>query len=149
MATIKGRYLVDTNVLIYATLEQDARRESAREAIAHGKRDDCEAFISVQNLAEMYPNLTGPKTQPPDTPQQASEKITRLASLAYVQVLPVTASVVHKALQMASQHDVRRQRFFDIQLAATMLVHDIPTILTENTEDFADIPGIQAVNPLA
>ena len=55
MPTIEGRYLIDTNVLIYATLERDSRAERAREAIARGQHPDCEAFVSVQNLAEMYP----------------------------------------------------------------------------------------------
>jgi len=149
MSTIEGRFLLDTNVLIYASLDDDPRAERARDAIGQGRRADCEAFVSVQNLAEMYPNLTGPKTQPPDTPAEASEKIRRLASLPYVQVLPVTFAVVHRALELAELHQVRRQKFFDMQLAATLLVHDIPTLVTENSDDFAMIPEISVVNPFA
>jgi len=147
MREIEGRYLIDTNVLIYATLEQDSRTERARAAIANGAQSNCEAYISVQNLSEMYPNLTGPKTLPPDTPEQAAEKISRLAGLPYLQVLPITPAVILKALQLAEQRQVRRQRFFDMQLAATLLVHDIPTLVTENTADFVGIEGIEAISP--
>ena len=147
MAKIDGRYLLDTNVLIYATLEGDPRAAKARETVEQGSRDECEAFVSVQNLTEMYPNLSGPKTDPPDTAAEAGEKIRRLASLPYVQVLPMTPEIVRKALELAEQHQVRRQKFFDMQLAATLLVHDIPTLVTENTSDFSAIAEIRAINP--
>jgi predicted nucleic acid-binding protein len=64
---LRGRVLVDTNVLIYATLAVDPRHEKSREALALRHRAEVELFVSVQNLAEMYPNLTGPKNQPPDS----------------------------------------------------------------------------------
>jgi predicted nucleic acid-binding protein len=147
MPTIEGRYLLDTNVLIYATLHNDPRAEPARRAIEQGSRADCEAFLSVQNLAEMYPNLTGPKTQPTDTPAEASEKIRRLAALPHVQVLPVTPAVIEKALELAELHQTRRQKFFDMQLAATLLLHDIPLLVTENESDFAAIQEIRTLNP--
>lgn len=68
---LKGRILVDTNVLIYATLMGDSRHGVAREILALRHHPEVELFISVQNLAEMYPNLTGPKNQPPDSPAVA------------------------------------------------------------------------------
>ena len=74
MRTIEGRFLLDTNVLIYASLENDPRADRAREAIEFGRRADCEAYVSVQNLAEMYPNLTGPKTQPPIPPPRRARR---------------------------------------------------------------------------
>jgi predicted nucleic acid-binding protein len=149
MLAVEGRFLLDTNVLIYATLDNDPRAVQARAAIEHGKRADCEAFVSVQNLAEMYPNLTGPKTEPPDSPHEASQKIIRLASLTYVEVLPITVAVTLKALELAERYQVARQRFFDMQLVAALVVYDIPTLVTENKADFAAIAEIAAVNPFA
>lgn len=40
-------------------------------------------------------------------------------------------------------------RYFDMQLAATMLLEGVSEIYTENIADFTGIPGIRAVNPLA
>ncbi len=147
MPTIDGRYLIDTNVLIYATLEDDPRAAKAREVIERGREPGCDALISVQNLAEMYPNLTGPKKQPPDTSAEARAKIAQLAALPYLDVLPLTASIVLMALQLAEQCGVRRQKYFDMQLAATLLIHHIPTLVTENVDDFDGISRLRVINP--
>jgi predicted nucleic acid-binding protein len=73
MKAAEGRVLIDTNILIYATLENDARFARSRELLL--EPSDQERFISVQNLAEMYPNLTGPKMEQPDDPSIARAKI--------------------------------------------------------------------------
>lgn len=149
MPPIKGRFLIDTNVLIYATLADDPRSARARQVIERGREADCDALVSVQNLAEMYPNLTGPKKQPPDSPAEARAKIAQLAALPYVEVLPLTASILLRALELAEEHGVRRQKYFDMQLAATLLVNNIPTLVTENVADFAGIPQLRVVNPFS
>jgi predicted nucleic acid-binding protein len=87
---LTGRILVDTNVLIYATLAGDSRHGIAREVLALRHRPEVELFISVQNLAEMYPNLTGPKNQPSDSPTVAREKILSISGLRGLTVLPLT-----------------------------------------------------------
>ena len=66
------RTLIDTNVLVYATLRDDPRYQQSREQLVAGEG---ERYVSVQNLAEMYPNLTGPKMQKPDPPEVARAKI--------------------------------------------------------------------------
>ncbi len=146
---IKGRALVDTNVLIYATLTADPRHEQAREVLALRHRPEVELFISVQNLAEMYPNLTGPKNQPPDSPELARNKIQSLARLRGITVLPLTLETVHLALDLCVSGGVARQGYFDQQIAALMIRENIPVILTENVKDFKGIKGIKPINPFA
>ena len=142
-----GRYLVDSNVLIYATLRNDSRFKKACEVLAARLLPGREMFISSQNLAEMYPNLTGPKTNPPDSPEIARAKITSIARLDRCAVLPVTRSVVEKTLELCELHQITRQRYFDFQLVALMALEGIPTIVTENEKDFASIPGLTIINP--
>jgi predicted nucleic acid-binding protein len=144
---IRGDYLIDTNVLIYSTLEADPRHQRGREVIDARLKQQARAFISAQNLAEMYPNLTGPKTQPPDPPHLARTKIEAIARLRGITILPVTRAVVEKALGLCGQYNVTRQRFFDMQIAAVMQIHGIQQIITENDEDFREIEGIKAINP--
>jgi len=144
---ITGRVLVDTNVLIYSTLKGDSRHLVSREVLSLRYRDDVEMFVSVQNLAEMYPNLTGPKNQPPDSPAVARDKIRSLSRLRGLTVLPLTLQGIDHALDLCVDGEVTRQKYFDRQLAALMIREKIPTILTENTKDFLGIKGIQAVNP--
>lgn len=144
---LTGRALVDTNVLIYSTLSADPRHKRAREVLALRHRPGVELFVSVQNLAEMYPNLTGPKNQPPDDPAMAREKIRSIASLRGLTVLPLTLESVQGALDLCVSGRVTRQNYFDRQLAALMLHERIPVIITENDADFFGIQGITPVNP--
>jgi predicted nucleic acid-binding protein len=144
---LTGRVLVDTNVLIYATLRSDPRHHRAREILELRHRPSVELFISVQNLAEMYPNLTGPKTQPPDSPTLAREKIRSLSRLRGLTVLALTLESVHHALDLCVTDDVIRQNYFDRQLAAVMIREGIPVILTENVKDFVGVDGITPLNP--
>jgi len=144
-----GRVLVDTNVLIYATLKADPRHQMAQSVLAQRHRPGVEMFVSVQNLAEMYPNLTGPKNQPPDTPALARDKILSLSRLRGLTVLPLTLEGVDHALDLCLEGGVTRQCYFDRQLAALMLREAIPVIVTENVRDFASIPGITALDPFA
>lgn len=146
---LRGRVLVDTNVLIYATLAADPRHERAREVLAMRHRPEVVMFISVQNLAEMYPNLTGPKNQPPDSPELARQKITSLAKLRGLTVLPLTPETTFLALDLCVTAGVTRQAYFDRQLAALMIRENIPVILTENVSDFTGVEGITPINPFA
>lgn len=143
------RFLVDTDVLIYATLLEDQHCEVAREVLALRARADTSVFISTQNLAEMYPNLTGPKNAHPDSPELARRKIRSVAQLRGLTILAVTTQTVDQALQLCAAHEIRRQRYFNMQLVASMQGADIQTIATENTRDFDGIPEIRAVNPFA
>jgi len=144
---LTGRVLVDTNVLIYATLAADPRHERARLVLAQRLRPEIELFISVQNLAEMYPNLTGPKNKPPDSPELAREKIRSIARLRGIMTLPLTVETTHLALDLCVEGGITRQDYFDRQLAALMIRENIPVILTENTVDFAGIAHIRPINP--
>jgi predicted nucleic acid-binding protein len=146
---ITGRVLVDTNVLIYATLAADPRHARARQVLALRHRREVGLFVSVQNLAEMYPNLTGPKNQPPDSPELARSKIQSLARLRGIIVLPLTLETTHLALDLCVAAGVTRQSYFDRQLAALMIRESIPVIITENVKDFTGVEGITAINPFA
>ncbi len=144
MARAEGPVLIDTNVLIYATLENDPRFERSRQLLASR---DGEKFVSVQNLAEMYPNLTGPRMASPDTPVVARAKIESIAALPTLQVLPLTGDVQSLAMELCEKHNLTRQRYYDAQLVATMVAHGIRTIVTENARDFEDMEEIEVVDP--
>ena len=133
----------------FATLSADRRHEQARQVLALRKRAEVALFVSVQNLAETNPHLTGPKNQPPDSPELARDKIQSLARLRGLTVLPFTLGTAFLALDLCVAGRVTRQGYFDRQLAALMIRETIPGILTENVTDFAAIEGITPVNPFA
>jgi predicted nucleic acid-binding protein len=146
---LSGRILVDTNVLIYATLKADRRHEQAQRVLSQRHRPGVEMFVSVQNLAEMYPNLTGSKNQPADSPTIARDKILSISRLRSLTILPLTPEGVHRALDLCVEGGVTKQSYFDHQPAALTLREKIPIILTENVKDFIAIDGITAINPFA
>jgi predicted nucleic acid-binding protein len=147
MRAADRRTLIDTNVLIYATLEDDPRSSRSRELLS--SPGDGERFVSVQNLAEMYPNLTGPRMEQPDSPGTARAKIQSIASLPTIQVLPLTGDVQAVAMELCEKHGITKQRYYDAQLVATMIVHGIGTLVTENARDFAAMTEIQARDPFS
>ncbi len=149
MVPVSGRALIDTNVLIYATLEGDRRFGASQKLLLDDQDDELERFISVQNLAEIFSNLTGPKMSVPDSPALARKKIEAIASLSTIQVLPLTADIQRIALELCEKYDIRQQKYFDIQLVATMVAFGISTLLTENTSDFTDLDELKVVNPFS
>ncbi len=149
MVPVSGKALIDTSVLIYATLEGDHRYGASQKLLLDDRDGDLERFISVQNLAEMYPNLTGPKMSVPDSPALARRKIETIASLSTIHVLPLTVDIQRIALELCEKYNIRQQKYFDIQLVATMVAFGISTLLTENISDFTEFEELQIVNPFS
>lgn len=147
MQTADRRVLIDTNVLIYSTLRDDPRFARSQELLRTPLPEA--RYVSVQNLSEMYPNLTGPKMVYPDDPSVARAKISSIAALPTIQVLPLTADVQSIAMEICEKYGITRQRYYDAQLVATMVTHGISTLLTENAKDFAGMTEITAVDPFA
>lgn len=65
-----------------------------------------------------------------------------------IQVLPLTGDVMSLALELCERYGITRQRYYDAQIVATMLVHGIGTILSENDRHFRCMTEIRAVNPI-
>jgi predicted nucleic acid-binding protein len=146
---LSGRILLDTNVLIYATLAGDKRHQRARDMLELRHRKGTEVFISIQNLAEMYPNLTGPKSEPPDSPALARAKIRAIATLPGITVLPMTMETITHALALCEAYGRTKQDYLDMQLVALMKTEGIGTVITENKPDFEMVEGIRAVDPFS
>jgi predicted nucleic acid-binding protein len=62
-------------------------------------------------------------------------------------LLPDDARVYATWRDLVVTHDVRGVQVHDAKLAAAMIVHQIPHILTLNAADFSRYPGIEAVHP--
>ncbi len=139
--------LIDTNILIYSTLKNDTRYQTAQSILLENTEYSGYKYTTTQNLGEMYPNLTGPKMSEPDDPVLAREKIESIAALPDVTVLPLTNDIVSLALELSQKYGIRRQKYFDMQIAAFMLRYSIPLLITENTKDFEGIENIIPVNP--
>lgn len=147
MAAVKGRCLIDTNILLYAFKKDDRRHPRSLSILEQAQSGDIQAVVSVQNLAELYPNLTGPKSVPPDPPQIAVEKIRRLLAAPFIEVVNITQTTIILALEFCQRYRIKKQNYFDAQLVAIMIENEIPTIITENKKDFQIFKDISAISP--
>lgn len=147
MVIARSKALVDTNLLIYACLQSDPRCQTCRELLITSGQGQYNLFISIQNLAEMYPNLTGPKMMKANTPAEACRHIDAITEYENLYVLGLTLDIQQKARHLCRRYNVTRQRYYDMQLVATMLHHQISVIFTENTKDFAAVKEIEARCP--
>ena len=119
--------LLDSNILIYAI-------QPAHAALRASIAADPPAVSEVSRV-EVY----------------GYHKLTPADAAAFDAVfplcteLPVTRAVIDRAVSLRQQ---RRMDLGDALIAATALVHGL-ALVTHNTADFAWIPGLTVLDPLA
>ncbi len=126
------RYLIDTNVLIpYFAGDQQAIN-LLRHLIPDG------IAVSILSYLEAYQGAI----ERPD-PEAAKRQFN--AFFRGISVLPVSPAVAIRCAEIRSllkgQGKNPRKRAFDLVIAATALEHGLE-IVTHNTKDFQDIPGL-------
>jgi predicted nucleic acid-binding protein len=141
--------LLDTNILVHAAGASSPRHAKAkvlRDQAAEGQFDAC---IAAQVLTEFYAVVTDVRRfQPALTPRQAQKELRAYLSSSLNLILPKETTMSHM-LQLIGSRAVRRGKIFDVFLAATMLDNGVTKIYTENTTDFEEIGGIEAVDPFS
>lgn len=142
------RYLIDTNVLVYAHDRQaGARRERAAAVLRHLHRGAPGAAapgaaLPAQALAE-FARITLSKLSPPLAPQVVYEQV-RLFEEAF-EVLPLTPSVVLEAVRGHGDHSFS---YFDAQIWAAAKLAQIPVILSEDFSPGSVVEGVSFLDPL-
>lgn len=72
----------------------------------------------------------------------SKDKLTFETYLASVEILPLGREVITEAIQLRQQ---RKRSLGDSIIAATALLYNLP-VLTNNTPDFDDIPGLKVIS---
>jgi predicted nucleic acid-binding protein len=136
--TVKGRFSLDTNILVYA-VDRDAGERHERSKELMGKAARCDCVLTVQALAEFFHAATRKNMLEPD-----------LASAFvrdWLDVFRVTsadeASLVD-AMDAVGEH---RLSFWDAMLWATARQTGCSAILTEDMQDGRRLSGIEFINP--
>ena len=124
-----AKYLIDTNTVIELVTQLLPPAGSAwvDEVVWRN-----EQALSVINWIEL---LVKPKS--------ALEKAVLEEFIANAAMLPVDAAVVAQAVQVRQQNRIKLP---DAIVAATALAHNL-VLVSRNTSDFANIPGLVVVNP--
>ena len=134
---MRGRLLVDTNVLIYAYDADVQRSRRARQVIADAARND--GALPAQVLAEF---ATVALRKIAIEHATLEKRIAELVSS--FTILPLTEMVVSDALRGVRTH---RFAYYDAQIWAAARLAQIPFVLSEDFSTGAEIEGVTFLNP--
>lgn len=142
------RIFVDTNVIIRATINPAPLHQQARDKLDQLWEQGAELYISQQVIREYLVNTTRPQTYSPALPiKGVLQQVQRLQE-SFI-VLHEIPSVLETLLRLAGTVQMGGKQIHDANIAATMLAHGIPTLLTHNVSDFARFSTYITVVPLA
>ena len=120
--------LLDSNILIYAA------EPPYKALLAAYVKDRANSFSVISRIETLgFVGITSPQIH-------YFESIFLLLN-----ALPVEQDVIEKAIKLKQ---FKKMKLGDALIAATALVYDIE-LITRNTEDFKNIPGLKVFNPLS
>jgi len=139
------KYLIDTNILIYAVNENSAYHEKALDLLQNIAVKSYNACISTQNILEFQRVLTH-KSFENVLPQENIDEIVKIW-LDYFEVIFEDKTVWLEYQKLTKRIKPSGNKIFDLWLSATMKANGVDVIITVNTKDFKNIKGIKAINP--
>jgi predicted nucleic acid-binding protein len=141
------KIFLDTNILVFSAATRAPLYQAARRAIQDQHAAGAEIWISRQVLREYLATLSRPQTfsnpQPPDV---LAADIRSFISQFFI--AEETVQVTERLLDLIQQFPTGGKQIHDANIVATMLAYGIPTLLTNNTDDFVRFAGIITVLPL-
>jgi predicted nucleic acid-binding protein len=147
VTTGADRLLVDTNVLVYASLRNSPWHAHAIQSLHTELQDGTELWVSRQILREYLAVLTRPGTTTLASPTAAA--VADVA--AFVRMFHVaddTNDVTTRLLALVQSVAVAGKQIHDANLVATMQVYGIPRLLTHNVADLTRFGAWITVVPL-
>ncbi len=136
--TVKGRFSLDTNILVYA-VDRDAgeRHDRSRVILGRAARRDC--VLTLQALAEFFHATTRKNLLPLS---RASAFVRDW--LDVFQVASADAAALVDAMDAVEEH---RLSFWDAMLWATARRCGCSVILSEDLRDGRRLSGVEIINP--
>ena len=146
MAPTAGDVLfVDTNVLLTATDESRPQHREAGRLLSHSGLHGVHLAASGQILREYLVVAT----RPPDTNGLGLHVRDAMANvsefLGHVHLYDETEAVARRLRQLGLTYGLRGKRLHDANIVATMSIHGIRPLVTQNPGDFATFEEIDLV----
>ena len=134
------RFTFDTNILLYALVEQDeTKRRVALDLVRRARARDC--VITLQTLGEMFRALTGKFRRP------APEAVAVVEDWrAAVPVAVADEACLVEAMDAVVGHGMS---FWDAMIWATAKRAGCQLLLTEDGQDGRALGGVTMINPFA
>lgn len=138
---------VDTNILVYANVSESLFHEVALQAIQSLYDAGIELWISRQVLREFLATLTRPQSFMNPRPVATVIERVRFFQIQF-RVAEDNFQVTERLLTLMEEIKSGGRQVHDANIVATMLVYDIPQVLTANTADFTRFSDLITVLPL-
>ncbi|MDB9517498.1 PIN domain-containing protein [Roseofilum reptotaenium CS-1145] len=146
MATEAKRIYLDTNILAYVANIKAPQHQAALEIFRPTDREIL--CVSSQVLAEFYSYITNPAIlATPLQPTEAIIRIKRICQMPHICLLSTPVDLFESWIALLEERPVTNGGVFDLLHIAIMLAHQISTIYTFNTKDFAWCSQIEAIDP--
>ena len=144
--TMAGSQLfVDTNILLTATDESRPLHWDAMQILDGSFGQRLRLAASGQVLREYLVVATRP-TEVNGLGLSVADAVANIDQFArHLDLCDETVAVSTRLRQLALDHDLQGKRLHDANIVATMSVHGIPTLLTQNGSDFAPFRDIAVV----
>ena len=136
------RYVVDTNLLVYALDRREPEKRARAREVLRRVGGAGTAALPAQVLSE-FANACLRKLEPRPDPQAVRREVERLM-LAFP-VLPLTGPVVLEALRGVGEHLLS---YYDAQIWAVARLGQVGVILSEDFNPGAVLDGVSFTNPL-
>src|SRR3954470_17583866 len=144
------RYLIDTGILLRIIDEQDPQHELVQNVFERLGRERHDAYITTQNIAELWNVATRPTANnglnlsPAIISKLFADMIDPLCT-----VLTEPDILLSEFRRLLLQYNVIGKQVHDARLVAMMLVWQIDNLLTLNDRDFRryESGGIKIVTP--
>jgi predicted nucleic acid-binding protein len=141
------RYLIDTNVLLRLSRQDDPQHQIIATTIEALDRQGADLCFATQNIAEFWNVVTRPTDRNGYglTIVEANQRVEFIERT--MTLLPDNEQVYSIWRRLVVANNVRGVQVHDARLAAMMQAHGVTRILTLNEPDFLRYSGIQAIHP--
>jgi predicted nucleic acid-binding protein len=134
MAMTDDKAIVDTNILLRATIPGFSLHEQAKQLIDEQIEAEVELWISRQIIREYISQATRPQAfLKPMTIEQVELQIVTMRGL--FKIADETEAVTAQLLALLKEFPTGGKQIHDANIVATMLAYGIDTLLTLNVDD--------------
>ncbi|MDP5338441.1 MAG: type II toxin-antitoxin system VapC family toxin [Nodularia sp. (in: cyanobacteria)] len=138
---------IDTNILVYANLALSPFHVQATERLQALSQQGIDLCISRQTLREYLAAMTRRSDLTQGIPI-ASLVVDVRNFATYFRLLEDNLEVTDRLLTLIEQIPSGGKQIHDANIVATMLVYNIPQLLTHNTIDFTRFANLINIVPL-
>ena len=139
------KIFIDTNILIYSYFDFSKWNKVAIKKLRHFETKDIAFWISRQIIREYLVTATRINKKHKKEPLH---NIDPIRFFSQFKIADENQLVTDQLISLVSEYKISGKLIHDANIVATMLVNNIPLILTHNIGDFARFKKIITVVPL-